>query len=159
MAKKCSVCTHADAREINKQLVSGVPLKSLSKVYELSTTALHRHKQEHLPTQLAKSQGAKEAANATDIMTRVADLDAKAADVYARAIKAKNLSAAIGAVRELRGITELYARVTGELQAQNVTNIVIAPEWVSLRNAILVALGPYPEARQAVIEAVGRVEP
>jgi hypothetical protein len=64
----------------------------------------------------------------------------------------------VQAIRELRGITELYAKITGELSAQNVTNIIVAPEWLTLRTAILSALESYPAARQAVIEAVGRVE-
>jgi len=157
VSKRCSVCAHADAGEISEQLLSGVPLETLSKAYGLTTSALQRHKQ-HIPGQLIKAQGAQETAAADNLMTRVADLEAKAADVYARAIKAKNLNAAIGAIREMRGITELYARITGELQAQTVNNIIIAPEWVSLRNVIIDALDPYPEARQAVIEAVGRQE-
>jgi hypothetical protein len=91
-------------------------------------------------------------------MGRVSALNAKAEDIYSKALRAENLNAAIAAIRELRGITELYAKITGELQAQTVNNIIIAPEWVSLRSVILVALEPYPEARRAVIEAVGRVE-
>ena len=90
-------------------------------------------------------------------MSRVASLQTKAEDIYSRALEAENLNAAIGAIRELRGITELYAKITGELQSQTVNNIIIAPEWVNLRNVILIALEPYPAARQAVIEAVGRV--
>ena len=85
-------------------------------------------------------------------------MNAKAEDIYTRALEADNLTAAIQAVRELRGLTELFAKITGELQAQNVTNIIVAPEWVNLRNVILVALEPHPAARQAVIEAVGRVD-
>jgi len=39
-----------------------------------------------------------------------------------------------------------------------VNNIIVMPEWVSLRNVILIALDPYPDARRAVVEAVGRAE-
>jgi len=158
MAKQCTVCTHADANKINAQLVEGSTLEMLSKAYKLSVTALHRHKQQHLPAQLVKAQEAKETAAADSLIGRVAILNAKAEDIYSKALEAENLTAAIGAVRELRGITELYAKITGELTAQNVTNIIVAPEWVSLRNVILVALEPHPEARNAVIAAVGRID-
>jgi len=91
-------------------------------------------------------------------MDRISDLNAKAEDIYNRAIEADNLNAAIGACRELRGILELYAKLTGELQAATINNIIISPEWLTLRTTILKALEPFPEARQAVIKAVGRVE-
>ena len=157
LAKPCSVCIHADTDKINTQLIEGIPLDTLAKTYGLATSSLQRHKK-HIPPALAKTQEAQEIAAADNLMGRIAGLDAKAEDIYQKAIKADNLSAAIGAVRELRGVTELYAKITGELSAQSVTNIIVAPEWVSLRNVILVALDPYPEARRAVIEAVGSVE-
>jgi len=157
MAQKCTVCAHADADRINISLLEGIALDTLAKTYSLTTSALQRHKK-HIPIQLVKAQDAKEAAAADSLMGRVAALNVKAENVYTRAIKAKNLNAAIAAVREMRGITELYAKITGELQAQTVNNIIVMPEWVTLRNSILYALEPYPEARQAVVEAVGRLE-
>ena len=158
MPQKCTVCAHADAKKINKQIVDGVPFDALAKATGLTASALKRHSANHIPAKLAKAQKAKEITAADSLMDRVAALNGKAEDVYSKALKADNLSAAIGVIRELRGITELYAKITGELQAQAVNNIVIMPEWVGLRNVILVALEPYPDARRAVAEAVGRVD-
>jgi len=154
MARQCTVCAHTDAKKINKQLVEGVALDTLANTYKLTKAALHRH-QQHIPKQLVKAQEAREMASADVLMGRVASLNAKAEDVYKRALKADNLNAAIAAVRELRGITELYAKITGELSTVN--NIIIAPEWVSLRSALLMALEPYHEARKAVLKAVGKL--
>jgi len=133
--------------------VNQVPLEALSKAYGVTTAALHRHKK-HIPQQLVRAQDAKEIAAADTLMGRVAELDRKAEDVYTKAIEANNLTAAIQAVRELRGVTELYAKITGEIQQQTV-NIVVMPEWVVLRSAILKALEPYPDALQAVVNAIG----
>jgi hypothetical protein len=138
LARQCTVCAHADADKINAELVGGATLDALSKAYGLNMAALHRHKK-HIPAQLVKAQDAQEVAAADNLMGRIASLNTKAEDVYRQAIKAENLTAAIAAVRELRGITELYAKITGELQAQTVNNIIIMPEWVTLRNAILYA--------------------
>jgi hypothetical protein len=148
------VCAHADADKINAELTGGATLDALSKAYGLTVSALHRHKK-HIPAQLVKAQDAQEVAAADSLMRRVAALNEKAEDVYSEALKAENLTAAIAAVREMRNITELYAKITGELQAQTVNNIVIMPEWAKLRDAIVYALEPYPEARRAVIEATG----
>ena len=153
MAQRCTVCAHPEAPEINRELVNQVPLEALSKAYGVTTAALHRHKK-HIPQQLVRAQDAKEIAAADTLMGRVAELDRKAEDVYTKAIEANNLTAAIQAVRELRGVTELYAKITGEIQQQTV-NIVVMPEWVVLRSAILKALEPYPDALQAVVNAIG----
>jgi len=61
MAKQCTVCIHTDADKINARILEGATLESLSKTYNLSVTALHRHKQ-HIPAQLVKAQDAKETA-------------------------------------------------------------------------------------------------
>lgn len=155
MARQCTVCAHADKDKIDTQLVGGATLDAVSKTYGLTVAALQRHQKNHIPQRLVKAQDAKEIAAADTLMDRVAELDRKAEDVYTRALNANNLTAAIQSVRELRGVTELYAKITGEIQQQTITNIVVMPEWVTLRSAILRALEPYPEALQAVINAIG----
>ena len=158
MPQKCKVCMHPKVDEINDRIVSKVPLETISKAYTLTISSVNRHKQNHIPVQLAKAQESKEVAAADSLMGRVSALSAKAEDIYARSHAENDLTTALQAVRELRGITELYAKITGELQAQTVTNIIISSEWMTLRSVILNALEPYPEARQAVLEAVRRLE-
>jgi len=159
MAQRCKVCSHTKLKEINTQLVKGATLEMLSQKYNVTISALYRHKQNHIPVQLAKAQEAKAVTAADTLLGRIGELDARADDVYTRALEDDNLAAAIGAIKELRAILELYAKLTGELQTQNVNTIIVMPEWVKLRSAILCALQAYPEARQAVVEALGRVEP
>ena len=154
MAKQCSACAHADVNKINDAVIGGATLDVLSKTYGLTIAALHRHKK-HIPAQLVKAQEAQEIAAAENLMGRISSLNVKAEEIYVKAMKTNNYNAAIGAVRELRGLTELYAKISGELQAQAVQNIIIMPEWVNLRNVIITALEPYSDARTAVIEAVG----
>ena len=86
MARPCSACNHADVEEINIQLMEGVTLKTLSETYNVSVTALHRHKHEHIPMQLTSAQNAQNAAIADSLITRIAELDTKAKDVYAKIV-------------------------------------------------------------------------
>jgi len=51
----------------------------------------------------------------------------------------------------LQGQTELLAKLMGELDERTQVNVMLAPEWESIRTAILGALEPYPIAREAVI--------
>ena len=117
-----------------------------------SKTALIRHK-EHLPPTLAKAQEAAEAAHAGTLLEQVRDLQGRAFSILGRAEKAGDLRTALGAIREARGNLELLARLLGELQEAPV-NVLILPEWITMRAALLTALDPFPVARLAVAQAL-----
>jgi hypothetical protein len=54
---------------------------------------------------------------------------------------------------------ELQAKLLGEIDDRPQVNILVSPEWQGLRNAVLVALVPYPEARLSVVDALAEWEP
>jgi hypothetical protein len=56
----------------------------------------------------------------------------------------------LSAIREQRGNIELVARIRQLIDERPVTNIVLSPEWVRIRGAMIEALEPYQEARIAV---------
>ena len=62
----------------------------------------------------------------------------------------------MAAVRELRGLVELLAKITGELDERpSVTvNLTASPEWQHLQGVILAALARFPDAREAVAGAL-----
>jgi hypothetical protein len=53
-----------------------------------------------------------------------------------------------------KGIVELLGRITGELGADVEVRIVESPRWVELRDRILDALVPFPDALAAVVAAL-----
>ena len=63
---------------------------------------------------------------------------------------AENQRTALAAVSQARGNIQLLAEMTGELAAQPTVNILVSPEWVTVRRAMLEALLPFPEARAEV---------
>ena len=158
MPRKCSICEHEKVEEINKALLEGVSLRDLAGRYSISKTALHRHKDGHLPAKLVKAQEAREIAKADTLLDQVAGLRDKALSILAKAEQAGDLRTALQGVREAKGCLELLARLQGELQEQATVNILINPQWLSLRTVILEALDRYPEARQAVARALREVE-
>jgi hypothetical protein len=158
MPRKCTVCEHEKVEEINRLLLEGVSLRDLAGRYSVSKTALHRHKESHLPAELTKAQEAREIAKADSLLDQVAELRDKALSILDKAEQAGDLRTALQGVREAKGCLELLARLQGELQEQATVNILINPQWLSLRTVILEALEPYPEARQAVARALREVE-
>jgi hypothetical protein len=158
MPRKCTVCEHEKVEEINRLLLKGVSLRNIAKQYSVSAASLHRHKDGHLPAKLVKAQEAREIAKADTLLDQVAGLRDKALSILDKAEQAGDLRTALQGVREAKGCLELLARLQGELQEQATVNILINPQWLSLRTVILEALDRYPEARQAVARALREVE-
>ena len=115
---------------------------------------MYRHLQVHLPAALVKGQEAEEIARADDLLGQVRSLQGKALAILAKAEAAGDLRVALSAIREARGSLELLAKLLGELQDGQTVNVLVAPEWVSVRTTILLALEPYPASRQAVVGAI-----
>lgn len=156
MPRRCSVCEHPQVEAINVALVNGDALRDVAGRYGLSKTALHRHKA-HLPARLVKAREAEGAARADSLLQQVRDLHARTLTILAEAEAERDHATALKAIREARGNLELLAKLLGELQEKRVTNILVAPEWLSLRAVILEALEPYPQARLALVAALEEV--
>jgi hypothetical protein len=65
---------------------------------------------------------------------------------------------ALKAVDRLLRQIELQAKLLGELDERPTVNILVSGEWVSIRTALLAALGPYPDARTAVAQQLLALE-
>jgi hypothetical protein len=156
MPRVCSICGHPERAAIDKALVDGEPFRHIAARFGTSTTALQRHKAEHLPAALVKAQEAAEVAHADDLLSQVRDLQGRTLAILAKAEGAGDLRVALGAIGQARGNLELLARLLGELQDQQVAVqvLVASPDWLRVRAVILGALDAYPAARLAVSEAL-----
>lgn len=56
----------------------------------------------------------------------------------------------------LKGQMEFLSKLLGMTDDRPQINVLVAPEWLSLRAAIMGALLPYPDARAAVVDSLGR---
>ena len=115
MARRCSICQHADREAIDSSLIRGEPLRSIAGRQGLSSTALHRHKVAHLPKALARAQEAQEIVRADSLLEEVGALLARTDTIYTESVAAGDMRLALSAIREKRGCLELLGKVTGEL--------------------------------------------
>lgn len=58
----------------------------------------------------------------------------------------------------LQDLLQLVARLIGELDERPTVNVLVAPEWLGVRAALLEALLPFPEARASVAWALLKLE-
>jgi transposase-like protein len=154
MPRRCTVCDHNERRNIDETLVTGASYRSVAKRFELSESAVYRHKTEHLPAHLLKAKEVEEVAQADDLLEQVRGLQDRALDILERAEKAGDLRTALVAISQARKNLELLGKLAGELDERPVVNLNFSPEWLELRAVIVGALEPHPAAHSAVLRAL-----
>jgi hypothetical protein len=154
----CTVCRHPQVDEINEAAARGVPSRTISDRFGPKRSAIMRHAAAHLPVGVIEKARAVELVRAEDLLGQLAELQASALAVLAKAESIGDLRAATGAIGQARGNLELIAKLIGELREAPTVSLIIAPEWLDMRGAILLALGPFPEARLAVAAALRQRE-
>lgn len=158
MPRHCSVCDLTEREAIDRALVEGESLRNVAKQFAISPWAAFRHKREHLPGALVKAHAAEEAvqgaAHGDDLLARLEALTRDVQRIKASAEQAQDLRTALMAVRELTRILELLAEMRQELDRRPVVNLHLSGEWAAVRAVVVGALGAYPEARIAVVEAL-----
>jgi hypothetical protein len=148
----CSICKRGDRLAIDKALVAGTPIPELTARYRASPDALLRHKHRHLPLRLVKAQEAREVTEADQLLGDVRALRGKAVTLLLAAEAAGDLKTALAGIREARGCMELLAKLHGVLDERPhvQVNVLLSPQWLAVRSALLEALRPYEQAALAV---------
>ena len=154
MPRRCTVCDHPERHSVDDVLITGAPYRSVAKRFELSESAVYRHKTEHLPAHLLKAREVEEVARADDLLEEVRHLQGHALDILERAEKAGDLRTALAAISQARGNLELLGKLAGELDERPVVILNVSPEWLELRAVIVGALEPHPAAHRAVLRAL-----
>ena len=155
MPRTCTVCAHDARANIDRALVASEPLRTIADRWSVSKTSLMRHKAEHVPATLAKAQEAQEVARADDLLADVRALQARTLAILNAAEASEQHRTALSAIREARSNLELLAKLLGELDERPAVNVVLSPEWLELRAVVVGALEPHPDARGAVLKALG----
>lgn len=151
MAQVCTVCKHSKQAEINKLLVSSnTSLRDIAQQYSVSHSALHRHKQEHIPDSLLRAVEREDVRQALDVIQQLKAINNASLRVLqeARTLGAHELQ--LKAIDRLYRQIELQAKLIGQLDERPVFNVLISPQWITVRAVIMDALQEFPAARTAV---------
>ena len=156
LGRQCTICNHPLRVEIDKALVAGVAFRRIAAKYGVSDGSLRRHKRNgHIAEQIVKAakkkeiqqakevqaailaQEAQEVAAAQTILDEVSRLKDRALTILDRA-ETEGTREACMALREVRGIVELLAKVRGELKGDGPTiNIIQNPQFVEFKSVVL----------------------
>jgi hypothetical protein len=95
---------------------------------------------------------------ALDVVKQLRAINAAALTILDQARQAGNGELVLKAVDRVQRQIELQAKLLGELSDAPTINVLMLPEWLTLRTAILDALMPYGEARIAVAQRLRDLE-
>lgn len=160
MAQPCSVCTHEDVLAINEEMIlKRTANRRVAAQYGLSEQAIRRHRQ-HIPQLLVKASQAMEVAAADALLDRIEDLYAEAKGVLEAGKGESDHRLVLMAIDRAGKQLETLAEMRGELNRQPQVNVALVhhPDYARLREAIVGALEPHPEARWAVAAALRGIE-
>jgi hypothetical protein len=107
---------------------------------------------------LVKAAAAEETRQALDIVAQLKAINGASLNILSDARKSGDGELALKAIDRIHRQVELQAKLLGELDDRTQVNVLLTPEWHSLRALILAALRPYPaalEALRATISAGG----
>jgi hypothetical protein len=166
-----SITRHEARAQIERDLAIGLPLRRLAKKYGLSKDALHRHRKK-LPPQLRAAMLAQslrpevdlEALRTTESEGLLVNLAAQRAKLLLwqdAAASSEQFQVASAISAQVHRNLELVGKLIGEFSQHHIStsvSVLISPEYLELRSALLRALQPFPDARAAVVQEVHKLE-
>lgn len=168
----CKVCTHAERAAIEVGLAEHRSIKGMSQRFGMSIFSLYRHRQHHMPPQLiAKLLSGKPYAQQNLDELRVTESEGLLQNavivrdrLYRNAESAESVGdfrAAVLAYGKIIDSLTLIGKLLNQFSAHaHVVNnqLIVSPDYLRLRTALIAALEPYPEARQAVARVLREIE-
>ena len=115
MPQTCTICRHERRNEIDQALLDCESLRNIARRTGTSTTALHRHKTQHIPTSLALAKETAEEIQAGTLLERLLSLGRVTEEILREARGTKNHVIALQAIGRIERQLEFQARLSGEL--------------------------------------------
>ncbi len=162
MARTCTLCAHPDRAAVERQIVAQAPYRNIAKQSGCSIAAIHRHLP-HVLKALTDEKAERDAAQALDVIAQLRAVNVTTLAILREARDEGKAGMALFAIDRLQKQIELQARLLGLLDDRAKVDVTVAAsitvsgEWIALRTALLRALAPVPEAREAVTRAIAQV--
>jgi transposase-like protein len=177
-SRRCTICTHPEKWRLELLLAGGASVEALARKFNVGPDALSRHWKRHVSDE-TKTGHLAGLANLDKLAEKAAESGQSVLDYLAIARNtlltqlstvalagdSRNVGYLVG---QLTRVLEVIARVSGELgalatsQTFNVMNNVVlqdSPVFAKLQRALLQALQPFPDARNAVVQVPLKTKP
>jgi hypothetical protein len=167
---RCHVCAHRERSAIDLALARGVSVTALARRYKLGPDSIYRHKGKHLPATVRAKlllgpdiEIDLDRLKENESQSLLGKLVALRHRLFAALDTAEEFNDAGMLTRvssQLHTNLELTGKLLGDLGVGGTTNInvLIQPQYIELRVALVQALASYPEARHAVATVLHQLE-
>jgi transposase-like protein len=156
LGRVCTICSHEQRFAIEELLATRQSTyRGIARKYGVSEDAVSRHvKAGHVSQLLALAADAERAARADTLLDRIEALHSRTMAIL-EAVEGKDEhGTALAAIREARRNLELIGEVTKELDRAGTINLELTVEWQEVKAVLVNTLASYPEAQQAVFNAL-----
>lgn len=156
MPRKCTICARKDRARIEAAMLSpDLSIRDVAKRFQLTSSAVHRHKESHLPAAAIAKQLARDEERGQSLAEFWADLKRRAERLANEAQRDKDRKGETAAIRELSRLIDLGLRAASELRKPDQANAPLHQhkDWPGLVAALMSALAQYPDAFEAVRSA------
>jgi hypothetical protein len=171
VTRRSTVIGHPDQARIERDLALGRPLQRIAKKYGISKDAAWRHKK-HLPAPLKAALAGHALAPGQDLeKIRTEESESLLANLAAQrarlllsqdaAMEAEQFGLVAQLSNSIHRNLELVGRYLGEFAQHSVNTsvtLMVTAEYLTLRAALLRALGPHAEAKRAVAAVLHGLE-
>ena len=129
--------------------------RGIARKYGVSEDAVSRHvKAGHVSQLLALAADAERAARADSLLDRIEALHSRTLAILEAVEGTDEHGTALAAIREARRNLELVGEVSRELDRAGTINLELTVEWQEVKAGLVNTLASYPEAQQAVFNAL-----
>jgi hypothetical protein len=128
MPRTCTVCSHAARQQVELALISGRAIRDIAGQFDLSKTALDRHRHEHLLDDARAVVVRRTESRGHALLDEADALLGKASELLLSAEASGDTRTALTGVREARSCIELLAK----LQPTGTGSVIIDAESVGL---------------------------
>ena len=154
MPRTCSICSHEHRDAMEDAFIVGQAKRRIASQHGVTERAVRYHMREHLPALLALARDAERAARADSLLDRIEALHRRTLAILEAVEGTDEHGTALSAIREARRNLELIGEVTRELDRAGTINLELTVEWQEVKAVLVNTLASYPEAQQAVFNAL-----
>jgi transposase-like protein len=156
LGRVCTICSHEQRFAIEELLATRQSTyRGIARKYGVSEDAVSRHvKAGHVSQLLAMAADAERAARADSLLDRIEALHSRTLAILVAVEGKDEHGTALAAIREARRNLELIGEVTRELDRAGTINLELTVEWQEVKAVLVNTLASYPEAQQAVFNAL-----
>jgi len=156
LGRVCTICWHEQRFAIEELLATRQSTyRGIARKYGVSEDAVSRHvKAGHVSQLLALAADSERAAQADNLLDRIEALHSRTLAILEAVEGADEHGTALAAIREARRNLELIGEVTRELDRAGTINLELTVEWQEVKAVLVNTLASYPEAQQAVFDAL-----